>query len=346
MSNSCLPASVSIIAVNFNGIQYLDNFFTSLFEQDLYRCEVIFVDNCSSDGSCEYVKDKWPEVKIYEMESNIGYAGAVNFGYQVSCGDLILICNNDIEFRKLAIINLANFILSSEQIGIVQPKPLLGEDTNAIDSCGSYWTFTGFNYHYGNYKSAHDLRYGRPLKIYSVKGMCMMVKRSLIEKVGLFDGDFWCYFEETDFCHRAILSGMESWYYPGAEIVHINGGTSRSFNNSVIEFHSFKNRLCSYLKNMEMKQLIFVLPTYICLTLCWSVASMVRGRFANSLSPLKAIYWNILNIKKTLRKRAKIYTKIVRPGSNERLKGVTFNPPFRYYLSFFSSLKNFEDPNL
>jgi len=346
MNNNFSTPSISIIVVNFNGINYLKIFFDSLFSQDLPKHEVIFIDNNSHDNSCEYVKNNWPNVEIYKMTSNIGYAGAVNFGFKISSNDLVLICNNDIEFKEAAIDKLVNFICSNDRIGVVQPKPLLGVDNKVIDSCGSFWTSTGFNYHYGNYKSASEEKYNKPLNVYSVKGMCMMVKRDLINKIGLFDDDFWCYFEETDFCHRAILFGMESWYYPGAVIIHVNGGTSMSFNNSLIEFHSFKNRLCSYLKNLNRVQLFCVLPIYICLTLCWSLASLVKGRFANSLSPLKAIYWNLLNLKKTLDKRKYIYANIVRAGASSRLRKVTFNPSIRYYLSFFSSLKNFKDSNL
>lgn len=334
---------VSVSIVNYNGRKFLPEFFSSLFKQTYKNFEVIFVDNSSVDDSIEYVRNNYPQVKIVENKENSGYAEGNNIGFRHSKGEYILVMNNDTILADDLIEKLLQAFDEIPNLGTVQPMVRLMNDRENLDACGSYWTNTGFNYHYGIYKNASLPIYNRSFPVYSIKGMCMMIPRGVIEKLGLFDSDFWCYFEETDFCHRLWLAGYECWYYPKTFIYHHMGGTSSKKPPSFIQFHSFKNRLCSYLKNLGTMEMIRVLPIYFSFNFVWSLAFLLKFDLRNFFVVYKALWWNIVHFKETMEKRRKIQGEIRRKSDGEMFSKVRRNPRFSYYAYLFMGLENYND---
>lgn len=322
---------ISVSIVNYNGRKFLPDFFTSLFNQTYKNFEVIFIDNDSSDDSISYVKDNFPQVRVIENKDNSGYAEGNNIGFANSKGEYILVINNDTILKENLIENMLQAFEEIPNLGAVQPMVKLMNDREKLDACGSFWTGTGFNYHYGIYKKAELSLYNKSFPVYSVKGMCMMIPRYVIDKVGLFDPDFWCYFEETDFCHRLWLSGYECWYYPKTSIYHYMGGTSSNKPSSFIQFHSFKNRLCSYLKNLGPWEMIKVFPAYFFMNVAWSLAFLVRFDIDNFFVVYKAFWWNITHLPDTLKKRHYVQSKIRNVSDKEIFQKVRKNPRWSYY---------------
>ncbi len=334
---------VSVSVVNYNGRIFLPEFFDSLFKQTYKNFEVIFVDNCSVDDSIEYVRNNYPQVKVIENKDNSGYAEGNNIGYRHSRGEFILVMNNDTILKEDLIEKLIQAFTEIPNLGTVQPMVRLMNDRNKLDACGSYWTDTGFNYHYGIYKNADLPIYNRSFPVYSVKGMCMMIPRKVIEQIGLFDKDFWCYFEETDFCHRLWLAGYECWYYPKTFIYHHMGGTSSKKPPTFIQFHSFKNRLCSYLKNLGPLEMIRVLPIYFLFNVAWSLAFLVKLDLKNFFVVYRAIWWNIIHFGRTMNKRKTIQMSMRKNTDEEIFSRVRRNPRLSYYAYLFRGLGNYND---
>lgn len=334
---------VSVSVVNYNGRRFLPEFFVSLFGQTYRNFEVIFVDNDSADDSIEYVKANFPQVKIVENKDNSGYAEGNNIGFRHSAGEYILVINNDTILKEDLIEKLVQAFIEIPNLGTVQPMVKLMNEKDRLDACGSFWTNTGFNYHYGIYKKADLPIYNHSFPVYSVKGMCMMIPRKVIEEIGLFDPDFWCYFEETDFCHRAWLAGYECWYYPKSYIYHFMGGTSTKKPQNMVQFHSFKNRLCSYLKNFGTMEMARILPVYFLFNFIWSVAFLVRFDIPNFLVVYRAIWWNVVHFGKTMDKRKKIQMEMRKKLDGEIFLKVRKNPRFSYYLYLLKGLESYVD---
>lgn len=334
---------VSIIVVNYNGRDFLPDFFASLSRQTEKNFEVILVDNNSQDDSIRYMRENLPHIKIIENKDNSGYAEGNNIGLRQATGEYILIMNNDTILKDDLIETLLHAFTELPNAGVVQPMVRLMSDKEKLDACGSFWTNTGFNYHVGIYKSADLPLYNKSFSVYSVKGMCMLIPRKVIDEVGLFDPDFWCYFEETDFCHRLLLAGYECWYYPKSYIYHFLGGTSKKKKQSVIQFHSFKNRLCSYLKNLGPQEMCRVLPVYFLFNILWSLAFLVRLDFDNFFVVYKAFWWNIVHFSETLEKRKHIQSVIRKKSDKEIFEKVRKNPRLSYYFFLFRGLENYTD---
>lgn len=334
---------VSVSIVNYNGRRFLPEFFNSLFKQTYKNFEVIFVDNSSTDDSIDYVRRNYPQVMIIENKDNSGYAEGNNIGYKNSKGEFILVINNDTTLKEDLIEKMLKAFDEIPNLGTVQPMVKLMNEKEKLDACGSFWTNTGFNYHYGIYKKASLSIYHNSFPVYSIKGMCMMIPRSVIEKLGLFDSDFWCYFEETDFCHRLWLAGYECWYYPKTFIYHHMGGTSSKKPPSFIQFHSFKNRLCSYLKNLGAVEMMRVLPIYFFFNFVWSVAFLIRLDTANFFVVYRAVWWNVVHFRETMDKREKIQKEIREKTDREIFSKVRWNPKLYYYLCLFKGLGEYVD---
>lgn len=334
---------VSIIIVNYNGLRFLEDCFKSILGQTYKNIEIIMVDNGSFDGSVGFTRKNFPQVKVILSKKNLGYAGGNNLGLKKCKGEYIMILNNDVYLQEDLVEKLLEAHEKIPHLGAAQPMVKLMNDKGNLDACGSFWTNTGFNYHYGIYKNANLPIYNKAFPVYSLKGVCMLIPRKIIDRVGLFDEDFWCYFEETDFCHRVWLAGFECWYYPEAFLYHYMGGTRLKKAEAFVQFHSFKNRLCSYLKNLGRRELLKILPIYFILNVSWSISYLLKANFNGFVMIYKAIRWNVRNLRSTLQKRELVQKTIRRKTDNEIFSKVKRNPRISYYFYLLTSLKNYAD---
>src|SRR5258706_535616 len=129
-------------------------------------------------------------------------------------------------------------------------------ENQTINSLGGYLTATGFLYYPGYGKKDTVPEYKKENKIFTGFGACMLIRKEVIDTIGLFDNDYFFYFEETDFCMRVWLAGWEVRYTPTTYIYHIGAVSTKKAGMEKIFFHSFKNRICSYIKNLDHRSLI------------------------------------------------------------------------------------------
>lgn len=322
---------ISIIIVNYNGQKYLHDCLSSIENNPGGLYEVILVDNASSDNSVNFVKENFPKIKIIQNNENLGFASGSNIGIRQVKGEFVLLLNNDTIVEKNF---LGNFIRAFDEIpnlGCVQPKIVLMKDNNTLDSCGSYLTDTSFLYHYGYNKDQSLDKYNHPFPIFSVKGVAILTKKEIIEKIGLFDDDFWCYFEETDFCNRLWLAGYECWYYPKVKIFHAAGGTTLTyFQNNYIQFHNFKNKLASFIMNFEAITLLKFLPIYLVINFFLGIFFLIKLKPKYFAFLIKALWWNMTHFKRTMLKRHHVQP-LRKISDKDIFRKVKWNPRFSYY---------------
>ena len=133
-------------------------------------------------------------VKIIALRVNMGFAQGNNFGYNKSTGDYIVLLNNDVRVNRDYIANFVSVFDEIPTCQIAQSKIVYLSDQNKIDSCGSYLTPLSFLYYVGNDKKANLAKHNQAFRIFSTKGASMIIKREVIENIGLFDKDFWNYY--------------------------------------------------------------------------------------------------------------------------------------------------------
>lgn len=337
---------VSVIIVNWNGLHFLKDCLPHLYKSSYKNFEVILVDNGSKDGSIEFVKKNYHNIIIVQNSVNKGFAEANNQGYKKAKGEFILLLNNDTKVSRNFMEPLIHALQNDKWLGGVQSKILSMDNPKLLDSVASFFTSTGMLYHYG-YHQKDSKKYSKRIYTYTAKGACLMLKREVVEKVGLFDSRFFAYFEESDLCHRIWLSGYKVEYIPESIIHHKIGGTSNSMQNSFIQFHSFKNRINSYIKNLGVYQLMLVLPVHLVICELIAIAFIFKGRVDLFLAIHRAFVWNIMHIKETLIIREQVQKKIRSVKDEIFFPLIKKDPEFSYYYSLFTkSLVGYKDKNI
>lgn len=327
---------VSILILNWNGKKWLEQCLPTVVELTYRPLEIIVVNNGSTDDSALFLKKNYPKIRVIEIKKNRGYAGANNFGAKYATGKYILFLNNDTKLTPNLLEPLVKKIESDKSIGAVQPQIRNMVNKNLIDSIGSFFTFTGFLYHYGYFQEYKQIKYQKELSVYSVKGACFLMQKKDYLGLGGIDESFVTYVEESDLCHRILLSGKKIIYVPKSVVYHYGGGDmSIMTKNEIVIFRSFRNRFVSYIKNLSIKKLILVLPIHFLLCELLIFMSLFRGKFKQAIaSQLGVIGW-IPNLSSILKQRKHIQSRIRKISDDKLFSEVQHNPDFSYYIHFF-----------
>ena len=249
---------VSVIIVNYNGIVYLDECFSSLMMQTYPSIEIIFVDNGSSDDSIEYVKNKFPLIKIIANKENMGFAKGNNIGIKAGNGEFIATLNNDTKVSPQWIEELVNALIFNQNAGICASKMLFMDVPEMINSTGicisrsgACWDRGMFEYDTGQYDSLED--------VFGACAGAAMYRKSMLDKIGYFDEDFHAYMEDADLSFRARLCGWKCLYVPNAVVYHAHGGTA-GYGSDYTIYYGNRNIIWNSVKNYPTKLLIKSLP--------------------------------------------------------------------------------------
>lgn len=231
---------VSIIIVNYNTRASLRRCLQSVTAfPPLCEFETIVVDNASIDGSAEMVKKMFPRIMLVENRTNRGFAGALNRGIKRSRGDRLLFVNPDVILAPGCIEVLTEFLDRHPEAGICGPK-LLNPDGRIQLSCRAFPTLTNvffgrrslWNRFFPQNRMSRsflkaDLDYSIVQEVDWIVGACMMVKRKVVDSIGLFDEDYFLFVEDTDFCYRARKAGHSVYFVPHAVVTHERGVSMR-----------------------------------------------------------------------------------------------------------------------
>ena len=230
---------VSVVTPNYNGERFLKTFFESLNDDSELIGEVIIIDNGSSDNSKEYIKNNafnFP-VKLIENSQNLGFAPAVNQGILNAKYEYIFSLNNDTEVKKGSIKHMVNLISSSKDIFSVQAKMLQYNNKDLIDDAGDEYNLLAWTKKIGeNHKSDEYLEV---MEIFSSCAGAALYKKSLLEKLGMFDDNFFAYMEDVDLAIRSKINGYHNLLCPQAIVYHVGSATSGS------RYNEFKVRLAA-----------------------------------------------------------------------------------------------------
>lgn len=321
---------VSIVLAPQNGMDHLPACLESVYAQDYEDFEVIYVDNASTDGSPDYVEHGYPQVKVVRSSRNLAYAGGNNLGAQYAHGELLLFLNHDTVVTEHFLSNLVQAMHQHPDVGIAQSKIMMASAPSLIDSTGAYLTWTGIWVHPNHGYPDHDLG-EQPIEILGACGACLMVRRELFRRLGGFDRDFAIYFEDADLSWRSWLLGMRVALAPSSVIYHWGAVTTSRLPSTFTVFHSFKNRLCSLIKLLDGLQLLWVIPIHLVMCLAGGLAYLVKGKPMNAIAILRAICWNVTNLRATLRKR-RLVRSMSPQGTSLSGKGLFRPLPARYFL--------------
>ena len=241
--------NLSIITINFNGLDDTCELIGSIPFNE--KMEVIVVDNASEHNEALKIQQKFPQIKVIKSNQNLGFAGANNLGIKAARGKYIFLVNNDTIFKDFNIQALIDRLNSSSNIGIVCPKIRFNWNDNPIQFTGytplSKITIRNQSIGFGEkdrgqYNTPHPTPYAH--------GAAMMIKRDVIEKVGLMPDCYFLYYEELDWSMMITRAGYEIWYEPSCTIYHKESQTTGQ-NSPLRTYYITRNRLLLVKRNWK-----------------------------------------------------------------------------------------------
>jgi GT2 family glycosyltransferase len=249
---------VSVVIPNWNGKRFLPVCLEALRRQSYASHEVILVDNASTDDSLAYAAAAYPEVRIECLPQNLGFAGGVNAGIRAARGKYIALLNNDTEADPGWLEALVSALDAEPEIGFAASKMLSYHDRGVLDGCGDALSWHMLAYKIGvNERDAGQ--YDTPRRVFGACAGAAIYRRALFDTVGLFDEEFFAYYEDVDLSFRAQLAGFPCLYVPTAVVAHV--GSATAGKESALFYHLWvRNRIYLTLKNMPLKQMLRYAP--------------------------------------------------------------------------------------
>lgn len=293
--------TLSIIIVNYNVREFLEQALLSLkqaLREILY--EIWVVDNASTDGSCAFIRKKFPEIKLIENFENLGFARANNQAISRASGDFICLINPDTIVQEDTFVVLIRFLADHPRVGMVGSKVLNADGSLQAACRRSYPTpwvaFTkivGLSSLFPKSRlfGRYNLTYLDPDKISEVEaisGSFMVVRRSVVEIVGGLDESFFMYGEDLDWCYRIRQAGYQIMYVPDTQIIHFKGESSKKspFQQRRLFYEAMRLFVRKHFKKGSA-----LLPSWILV-----IAIYISALLSLAAAALRKLVWPLIDI--------------------------------------------------
>lgn len=299
---------VSVVVVNYNGLEHLDDLFGSLADQSYPNIEIVMVDNASTDGSVDHVRRFWPEVKVVAQYRNTGFAAGNNAGIAAAAGDYLFLVNNDTKVDRHCVAALVDSSFKHPKAAAVAPKIKLFKLPGFINAVGNSvrpkgWGSDNFIGH------VDHGQFGKVEEVFSACFGAVLICREAIESVGLLDGAYLFYYEDCDWSYRARLQGYKIYFNPDAVVYHKFNATmntlSKEFKFSLI----VGNRLRFALKNLALRPALAFSRNYLKEDILHFLWALIHGRARRVWTYIKGWTRLALMMPGIIRQRRKIQKK-------------------------------------
>jgi len=257
---------VAIIILNWNGKDYLKDCLPSVLNQDYGNFAAMLIDNGSSDGSVEFVKNSYSEVEIIALDKNYEFAKANNIAIKKALEEgaqFIALLNNDTKVEKNWLSELVKVMESNPKIGICASKMLKMDNSKILDSTGHVF-IDGIIRDRGSGeldKGQYDTKLG-------VVGGCagaVLYRKEMLDEIGLFDEQFGFNYEDAELSWRAYKYGWKARYVPQAIVYHLRSGSVK--DNSQLQeelrYRGMLNLIRTIKRHANIKQKIWVTLIWI-----------------------------------------------------------------------------------
>jgi GT2 family glycosyltransferase len=249
---------VSIVIPVWNGREHLSMVLSSLREQTSTEFDTTVVDNGSTDGTLDYLREEWPEVGVVSIPENVGFAAAANRGIEATAGEHVAFLNDDMELQPDWIERLAHELDSDPRLGLVTGKVMFDHDRTLIYQAGHEY----YTYGWCATRGVHEKdegQYDARLPSVAGTGAGSMYRRAAIEAAGGFDEDYFMYCEDVDLGLRVLLAGYTGLYVPAPVAFHVAGaktGKTPEMPRRML----YRNQLVTLVKDVPWSILWRALP--------------------------------------------------------------------------------------
>jgi GT2 family glycosyltransferase len=246
---------VTVAVPSYNGRHLLEVLLPSLQRQRFCGFEVIVVDDGSTDDTVAWLRNDWSEVQVLPLAENVGVTTSMNLCISAGDTEFVALLNNDIELDDAFLEEMVTALDAHPDAAVVTAKLVDFYNRDVIDGAGDIYFWSGETARRG--QGEHDVgQYDEPRSIFGACGGAAMYRREAVERVGLFDEDFFAIREDTDWSFRAQLLGYTCWYVPGAVAYHMGSATLGRDPSDFSLYQNWRNEIWVVLKNYPRSALL------------------------------------------------------------------------------------------
>jgi len=265
---------VSIIIPTWNNKEILGQCLQSLYDskQNL-SYQITVIDNGSGDKTCEFLEEEYPQVLIIHNERNLGFSKGCNQGISQAESRYFLILNNDTKVMNGALERLVQFMDDNPEAGLAAPKLLNPDGSTQMSVCMEYTDlkyafFGGFRLIYPLNKLVKPMalpleEYGRVREVAWVTGTCMVVRKEILDDVGLLDENIFMYMDDMEWCYRIRKMGWKVFFVPDAIVIHHKHHSSRHQLQEVFKQDYLSKKYFIQKHKSKKKATLFTLFTLV-----------------------------------------------------------------------------------
>ena len=247
------------------------------------KCELVVLDNGSTDGSCDAIRALDAPVTLVELHSNIGFAGAIAEGVRRTEGEWILLLNNDATIEAEAVAEMLAAGDSDSTIGAVAPTVLFADGSDRINSAGLEVDRLGVarDRLLGSTRNAAAHSHVTP--VFGASGVAALLRRAMVEDAGGIDESLFMYLEDVDLAWRARARDWKA-IHVGSAVVHHHHSRSAGHGSDFKYFHVGRNRVRVLAKNASRRQLALYGPAIVAYEIGYVAFVAITER---TLAPLR-----------------------------------------------------------
>ena len=289
---------VAIVVVTYNNKNIIDENLQSIQNLLYSNYDCILVDDCSNDGTCEYVTSKYPWVKVISKKENTGPAVSRNIAIKASDSKYIAFLDSDVVLDKQWLSECVRVMEQDKQIGICGSKLLDAYNPNILNEAGGILLKIGLGMDRGVGESIS--KFDKKERLFFIGSAAIVTRRDVLAIIENFDESYYFGYQDVDLCWRTNLIGYKVVYNPDALAYHKCHATVKKMGCKIFH-HNLRNSIKTMIKNYEVQNLVIYIPLAFLVSLS-DIIILNECRKAK----IGAWLWNIKNIKETLKTRRSI----------------------------------------
>ena len=288
--------SIDVVIFTFNNKNIIDVCLKSIFNQSYKKFRCYIVDDHSSDGTPEYVEEKYMDVTVFKKKANTGIGESRNIGLALSNATYVAFLDSDVELNDEWLKESIKTMEEDPNVAIIASKLFFASRRDRVNSAGGTLNPFGIGIDIG--KGEKDHFFERREVLFAC-GAAMLLRRKSIQKIGGFDDTSFYGYEDTDVGWRANMCGQKVVFNPSSIAYHHTHSTVR-YLPQALYFHGAKNPIRMLLKNYQTHNLILSLP--VLMLILWFDILLHKNRRLK----IRGFFWNMTHLKRTLNERKRV----------------------------------------
>lgn len=284
--------TVTVVILNYNGKELTAECVSSVLKSKYSKYNIVIVDNCSTDNSYGFLKNKYAahkKITIYKTNKNLHFTGGFNFGARKAKGEKIALLSNDIVVEPNWLDELVAMAEQNKKF-IVQPKILQYSDRQKIDNVGGSYSIFGIGKAIGR-NEIDSGQYDKQVKLDYASATCFMIDRKFFLDLNGYDESFVSHYEDVDLCLRAKKLGAECFLSWKSRIYHRISTTYKKYASSdKVLYVITKNRIKTVLKNYTGLEKVFRITSILTSHAVIIIFNIVKGNISLAILIIQASF--------------------------------------------------------